>query len=99
MAARVFHKLGNRVGGALSQLPSVQIDSAHARVRGKWNEMRFTFGDFTAAQTVFFLSQHNDRAALGCFVRKTGKLSSVRQFAFGHSVDGDELDGLPISEG
>ena len=55
-------------------------------------------GDFAAAQAVFLLGQHDDRASFRRFVGKAGELSGIRQFAFAHSVDRYEFDRLPIAQ-
>ena len=59
---------------------------------------RVMFGNFAAAQAVFFLGQHDNRAAFRRFIREAGELSGVRQFAVAHSLDGDEFDRLPVAK-
>ncbi len=97
-AARLLHELGDRVSRAFSQSAAVDVDAAHSRIGGERNELRFVLGDFAAAQAVFLLGQHDDRAPLGRFVGKAGQLSGICQFAFVDSVDRYEFDRLPIAQ-
>ena len=69
------------VRGALTNLAAVEIDAGHARMRGKRDESGVMRRKFAATQTVFFLGEHHDRAALGSFVGERSQLRSVREFS------------------
>ena len=62
------------------------------------DEVRFHFGKLAAADAVFLLGQHDDRAALGRLVGERGKLRRVRQFLLGHAAHRLELGRLAIAE-
>ena len=67
---------------AFAELSAVHVDAAHPRVGRKRNEVRFVLGDFTAAQTVLLLRQHDDGSSFRRLIRKTGKLRGIGQLAW-----------------
>ena len=91
-------EFGDGVGGALADAAAVDIDAAHAGLRGEGDEVRLVLGDFAAADVVLLLGEHDDGAAFGGFVGEAGKLRGVGQLLLADAVHGDELDGLAIAE-
>ena len=77
----------DRVDRALADRRAAGIDAAHAGLRREWDERRCKLSHVAAADAVFFLGQHHDRAALGGLVGKRGELRRVRQFLFGNAAD------------
>src|SRR5262249_49653830 len=57
----------DRVGRALADLCSVEIDAGHARLRGEGNERRIEIAEFAAAEPVLFFYENDDGAAFGSF--------------------------------
>ena len=56
------------------------------------------FGEFTAANAVFFLGQNDDGAALGRFVGERSQLRGVGQFLFGHAAQRLEFRRLAVAQ-
>jgi len=54
--------------GAFAYLATVDIDAAHASLRGERDKRRVVVVNVAAAQTVLFLRQHDDATALRSFV-------------------------------
>ena len=94
----LLHKVGDGFRRPFSQMPAVHIDAAHARVRGKRNEVRFMLANFAAAQAVFLFGKYDNRAALGSFVGHGSKLSAIRQIGFGDTWSGEKASCLPVAE-
>ena len=98
LAAVLVDELGDAFGGALADAAAVEIDAAHAGLRGEGNEVGLVLGDFAAADVVLLLGQHDDGAAFGRLVGEAGKLRGIGQFRFGDAGDGEELHGLAVAE-
>ena len=78
-------------GGAFADLAAVEIDAGHARLRGERDEFRLVSCEVAATKLVFFLGQHDDRAALGSFVGQRGELRGIGHFGSRDSGRGDEI--------
>jgi hypothetical protein len=76
------------VGRALADLAAIDIDAAHARLRGEGHEHRAERRDVALAQVEALLGQHHDAAALGRLVGQRGELRGVGQLALGHAGAG-----------
>ena len=55
--------------------------------------------DVALAQTILFLRQHDDTAALRGLVSQRGQLRSICQFLHFHAIGGEECRGLAVAEG
>src|SRR5215469_3588473 len=77
-ASRLFHEIGDRIGGAFAEPAPVNIDSAHSRVGGEGNKLGFMLAHCAAAQAVFLLSQYDYRAPFRSFIGEAGELRRVR---------------------
>ncbi len=58
----------------------------------------FTRTHGLSAQAVFFLGQHDDRAAFGSLIGQGGQLGGFGQFLGCNTLDGDELYGLAVAQ-
>ncbi len=88
----------DRVGRTLADLAVVQIDAAHARLRGERHERRGQRLHVALAQIETVFREHDDAAAFRRFVGERGELRGVGQFLFAHAGGGNEQRGLPIAE-
>ena len=61
----------------------MQIDTAHARLRGEGDEGRFQFVHLARAQSEFFLCQHDNAAAFRRFVGERASCAACSQVLFG----------------
>ena len=68
------------------------------RLRGERNEVGLQFGEVAAADAVFLLGQHDDRAAFGRLVGERGELRRVGEFLLGHAAHRLELGRLAVAE-
>ena len=94
-----FHAvLRDRVEGALADLAAVEIDARHPGDGGKGDKRGGVGGKLAATQVVFLLRQHDDRAALGSFIRKRGELSGVGQILVRDAGRGNEFRGAAVAE-
>src|SRR5205807_5949662 len=89
---------GDCVGRAFADLPSVEVDSRHPRLRGKRNEHRIVRSKIASAQSVFFFCQHNNRAAFGGFVGEGRKLGGVSEVCFVHIGAREKHRGFAIAQ-
>ncbi len=62
------------------------------------NELGFVRSNLASAQAIFLFGEDDDAAAFGSFVGEAGKLGGVGQFGGVHTIDGKELDSLPIAQ-
>src|SRR5215467_13005609 len=58
---------------------AIDLDTAHAALRRKWDELGAELVDVAPANAVFFLGQNHDGTALRRLVGKRGKLRRVRK--------------------
>ena len=58
-------------------LAAVEVDAAHARLRGEGDELRAQRLHVALADAVLLLGQHHDAAALGRLVGQRGELRGV----------------------
>ena len=90
LAALVGDPADDRVAGALAQARAVEVDAAHARLRGERDEARVRRQQLVLADAVL-LGQHDDRAALGRLVgqrrvlRRLGELGLLDARASGRT--------------
>ena len=86
------------VGGALANRVAVDIDAAHARLRGEGHEdgVRHLV-DFPAADAVLLLGQDHDAAPFRRFVRQAGKLRGLGQFLGIDAGGRDEFRRLAVA--
>ena len=68
LAAPFHDERDDRVGGALSELATLEVDSAHPRVRRERNERRLMLRDVPAAKTVFFFREDHNGSTFGRLV-------------------------------
>jgi len=78
--------------------PAARFDAAHARLRREGHELRADLGKVAAANAVFLLGEHDDRAALRRFVGKRGELGGIGKFGRGHAAHRFEFGRLAIAE-
>src|SRR5580658_610933 len=64
-ATLLAHEICDGFAGAFAQGASVEVDAAHAGVRGERNERRLMAGDFAPAQTVLGFREHHHGTAFG----------------------------------
>ena len=88
----------DRVDRALADRAALDIDAAHARLRGERDEVGAKRRHLAPAQPVFLLGQHDDRATLGRLVRERGELSRIGELALAHAGHGQELGCLAVAE-
>ena len=74
-AALLLDPAADRVGGALADAAAVDLDAAHARLRGERDELGAL--QLAAAEPVPLLREHDDRAALGRLVGEARELGRV----------------------
>jgi len=86
----------NGVDGTLTNGRTVDIDTAHPALRGKWNELRLKRLHITAADTVPFLGKYHDGTAFRRFVRQGCKLRCICQLLFAHPLYWEEASRLPV---
>jgi hypothetical protein len=60
----------DRVDRALAHAGPADLDAAHPALGGEWDEIGAQLGEVAAANAVFLLRQHHDRAALRRLVGK-----------------------------
>ena len=87
----------HRVAGALADRVAVEVDAAHARLRGELDELGVLRVDVPAADAEL-LGQHHDGAALGRLVGQRGELGGVGELLHGDSRHGEELRRLAVAE-
>ena len=95
---RQIDVLEDRVDRALSDRRALEINAAHATLRGERNECRLQARHVTGTDAVLVLGEDHDRAAFRRLVRERGELCSVGQFLIRHALDGTKLAGLPVAE-
>ena len=61
-------------------------------------KLRAELGHVAAADAVFLLGQHDDRAALRRLVGERGELRRIGQFLLGHAAQRHELGRLAVAE-
>ena len=88
----------DRVDRALAHPRAADLDAAHAALRGERNELGAQLGQVAAADAVFLLGQHDDRAAFGRLVGERGELRRIRQLLLGHAAQRLELGRLAVAE-
>ena len=76
---------------------AVEVDAAHARLRGERDEGRVLAGRGGAADAEL-LGEHDDRAALGRLVGERRELRGVGELALGDARHREELRGLAVAE-
>ena len=91
------HPRPDRVGGALAQPATVDVDAAHPRLGGERDEVGPV--EIAAPKAVPLLREHDDRTALGGLVGEAGDLRGVRERLDGDAGGREELGGLPVPEG
>ena len=69
------------VGGALADLPPVQVHAAHARLRGEGDERGPELLDLALADPVLLLGEDDDAPALRRLVGEGGELGGVGEIA------------------
>ena len=77
---------------------SAGIDAAHAGLRGERNEGGGELRHVAAADAVFLLGEHDDRAAFRRLVGQRGELRRIGQFLLGHAADRAKRGRLPVAE-
>ena len=75
----------------------VEVDAAHARLRGERHEARLVGGELALADAVL-LGQHDDRAALGRLVGQRGELRGLGELGLADPRHRDEGRGLAVAE-
>ena len=98
IAATLRDKRANCIGGSLPKLPSFEVDPAHARVGGEWNELGLALRNMAAPQSIPAFGQDYDGPALRCLVGQAGQLSCIGQFPHGDAIDRQEFHRLPITQ-
>ena len=88
----------DRVDRALADPRRADLDAAHAGLRGERDEVGLQLGELAAADAVFLLGQHDDRAAFRRLVGERSKLRRVGQFLLGHAAHRLELGRLAVAE-
>ena len=76
---RRLEVIEHRVDRALADPRAVDLDAAHPALRGERDELGAELVDVAAADAVFLLGQHDDRAALRRLVGERGELRRVGQ--------------------
>ncbi len=105
VAAVVAHPLHHGRGGALADPPGavaaqVEVDTGHAGLRREGHEVGVGNEPLVpGAQSVLFLGQHDDGAALRGLVGQAGQLGRIGDAPRVDSGDRQELGGLPVAEG
>ena len=72
--------LTDLIGRALADPAPVDVNAAHAGLRGERDELGVLFGQFAAADVELALGQDHDRAAFRGFVGERSQLRGVGQF-------------------
>ena len=94
---RCSTSVDDRVAGALAQLPAVEVDAAHARLRRERHELGVHRRHVVLADAVL-LGQHDDRASLGRLVGERGELRDLGELRLGHARHRDELRGQAVAD-
>ena len=97
LAALVGDPAQDRVARALAQARAVEVDAAHAGLRGEGDELRVLRLELVLAQPVL-LGEHDDRAALGRLVGQRRVLRRLGQLGLLHPGHRDEGGGLAVAE-
>ena len=88
--------------GSSRRLPcgssAADLDAGDARLRGERHELRVKLGHIAAANVVFLLGEHDDRAALRRFVGKRGQLRRIGQLGSVTPAERDELGRQAVAE-
>src|ERR1700688_1325065 len=88
----------DRVDRALADRGGAGVDAAHAGLRGKGNEGGVEFRHVAAADAVFLLCQHDDRAAFRGLVGQRGEVRRIGELLLVDAADGAERGGLAVAE-
>ena len=96
---RRLEVIDHRVDRALADPRAVDLDTAHPALRGERDELGAELVNVAAADAVFLLGQHHDRAAFGRLVGERSELCCVRQLLLAHAAHGHEGCRLPVAEG
>ena len=88
----------DRIDRALADRGCAGVDAAHAGLRGEGNEGRGKLRHVAAADAVFLLGQHDDRAAFRGFVGQRGELRRIRQFLLGDAAHRAKRRRLAVAE-
>src|ERR1051326_2598955 len=73
VAALLFHESNDRIRGAFSELPAVDVHATHARISRERDKVRFVLGHLAPAYIEFLFREHHNRTALGRLVRETDR--------------------------
>ena len=90
-------EVDDRVAGAFAQLPAVEIDAAHPRLRRERYELRVETCHVVLADPVL-LGEHDDRAALRRLVGERGELRDLGELGLGDAGHRDELRGEAVAD-
>ena len=85
MSAVRFHVAAHRIHRAFTDHAVLEIDAAHAGLRGKRHKRGLQRLHIALAQIETLLGEDHDAAAFRGFVRQRRKLSGVGQLAFFHA--------------
>ena len=96
-AAFGLHERDDRVARALAQAPAVEVDAAHAGLRGERHELSVQRRHVVLADAVG-LGEHDDRAALGRLVGERGELRDLGELGLGHARHRHELGGEAVAD-
>ena len=97
-AASGFHVFPHRVGGALADLHTTDIDTAHARLRGEGHEAGLRTADRPPPQIEALLRQYDDAAPLRRLIRQRSQLCRIGQFLLRDAIHWKERTGLPVAQ-
>ena len=75
----LLHVLLDGLGSAFADLSPVQVDPAHARLRGEGHKRRAHGVDVTLAHAILFFGQHDNAAALWGLIGQGGQLRGICQ--------------------
>ena len=98
LGRRSLEIIEDGVDRALADPRIADLDAAHPALRRERDELGAELVDVAAADAVFLLGQHDDRASLRGLVGERGELRRVGQLLLAHAGDGLELGRLPIAE-
>ncbi len=87
----------DRIRCAFADLPAIDVDAAHARLRAEGHEGCLEFVQLTRTNA-HALGQHHDRAAFGRFVGERGQLCRVGEFGHLDAFCMPEASGLSVAE-
>ena len=100
VAAVVAHPRSHCVGGAFAHRDSAgNVDPAHARVRGKRDELGARGQCAVAESDIFALRERNDRTAFRRFVGKRRKVAGPQGLGQADAFGRQDLRGLPVAQG